>query len=143
MLFHFGRIVSLRSAPFHNTLSRHGITRSNSVLRMAYRKRCVFSTCCCSCFPMAAGCSESSQTILVVPFLGRSHPLNVNLGVENANLGVENKNILRNFSLIHKIVVNLCRTVKARPQSCRETSSFHYDRVGSLRRTKCSESPRG
>lgn len=67
----------------------------------------------------------------------------LNMGVENIIIGVENKNILRNISLIHKIVVNLCRTVKARPQSCRETSSFHYDRVGSLRRTTCSESPRG
>ena len=74
LLFHFGRIVSLRSAPFHDTLSRHGITRSNSVLRMAYRKRCIFSTCCCSCFPMAAGRSESSQTTLVVPFLGTLPP---------------------------------------------------------------------
>ena len=67
----------------------------------------------------------------------------LNMGVENIIIGVENKNILRNISLIHKIVVNLCRIVKARPQSCRETSSFHYDRVGSLRRTTCSESPRG
>ena len=74
LLFHFSRIVSLRSAPFHGTLSRHGITRSNSVLRMAYRKRCVFSTCCYSCFPMSAGCSESSQTTLVVPFWGTLPP---------------------------------------------------------------------
>ena len=80
LLFHFGRIVSPRNAPFHGTLSRHGITRSSSVLRMACRQRCIFSTCCCSCFPMSAGCSESSQTALVAPFLGRSHPLNVNLG---------------------------------------------------------------
>lgn len=43
-------------------------------------------------------------------------------------MGVENENILRFFSLIHKIVVNLCRTVKARQQSCRETSSIHEDR---------------
>ena len=65
---------------------------------------------------------------LLFRFWGRSHPLNVNLGGENTNLGVENKNILRNFSLIHKKVVNLCRTVKARPHSCRETSSIHEDR---------------
>ena len=80
LLFHFGRIVFPRRAPVHDPLSRHGITRSSSVLRMAYRKRCIFSTCCCSCFPMAAGCSEASQITLVVPFLGCSHPLNVNFG---------------------------------------------------------------
>lgn len=74
LLFPFGRIVSPRNAPFHGTLSRHGITRSNSVLRMAYRKRCIFSTCCCSCFPMSAGCSESSQTTLVAPFWGTLPP---------------------------------------------------------------------
>lgn len=144
MLFHFGRIVSPRSAPFHDTLSRHGITRSNSVLRMAYRKRCIFLVLVVALvFPWQQVVVNHRKLHLLLRFGGRSHPLNVNLGVENTKMGVENKNILRNFSLIHKIVVNLCRTVKARPQSCRETSSFHYDRVGSLRRTKCSESSRG
>lgn len=73
LLFPFGRIVSPRSAPFHDPLSRHGITRSSSVLRMAYRS-VVSCTCCFSCFLFSVARSESSQTTLVVPFLGTLPP---------------------------------------------------------------------